>query len=404
MSFFAYKAIDAKGQQVKGTVESDNLDSASSDVKAKGLFLISINETSRHLGALYKEFTSLQVGRMEVVEFAQSLAVMLKAGIPILSCLEDIILSTTNKTLKSALQDIMKKVEQGNSVSMSLALQGAIFPDILKTLVSVGEETGRFDASLQEAADHLMRVQNLADAIKKALMYPAFAITTTLSALVFWLAFVLPKLTGTMTSMGVKLPPLTLALIAISALFKAHWGKMLLSLLIFPIGVYMMGKNKKARYYRDLVAIKIPIVKLIVYNKLLASFAEQFGILVAAGIEIDRLFDLLIPSIGNEYLAVKLQKAKENILNGNLISESLKEQNIFPNLVLRMISIGESSGTLDTQLKFLSGYYAKKLNDATDSLGKLIEPLVMIVIGGLFAVIIMGLMLPIYDLVSKMGK
>jgi type II secretory pathway component PulF len=235
-------------------------------------------------------------------------------------------------------------------------------------------------------------------------MYPAFAITTTLSALVFWLAFVLPKLVGTMSSMGVKLPPLTLGLIAVSSLFQAHWGKMLFSLLIIPFGIYMMGKNKKARYYRDLAAIRIPIVKLIVYNKLLASFAEQFGILVAAGIAIDRLFDLLIPSIGNEYFAVKLHKAKENILHGNLISESLKEQELFPNLVLRMISIGESSGTLDSQLSFLSGYYAKKLNDATESLGKLIEPLVMIVIGGLFSVIIMGLMLPIYDLVSKMGK
>lgn len=404
MSFFAYSAIDVNGKPVKGTVESDSLDSASQDVKAKGLYLITIKETSNQLAGFYKALASFQVSRMEIVEFAQGLAVMLKAGMPILTCLEDIIDSTRNKALKASLQDIRQKVEQGSSVSKALAAQGPIFPDILKTLVSVGEETGRFDASLQEAADHLLRVQNLADAIKKALMYPAFAILTTLSALVFWLAFVLPKLVGTMSSMGVKLPPLTLGLIAVSSLFQAHWGKMLFSLLIIPFGIYLMGRNKKARYYRDLAAIKLPVVKLIVYNKLLASFAEQFSILVAAGIAIDRLFDLLIPSVGNEYFAVKLQEAKEKILHGNLISEALKEQEVFPNLVLRMVSIGESSGTLDTQLRFLSGYYAKKLNDATDSLGKLIEPLVMIVIGGLFAVIIMGLMLPIYDLVSKMGK
>lgn len=404
MSFFSYSAVDSSGQIVKGTLESASIDDASNNVRDKGLYLVSIKETSRQLGSLYKKFTSFQVSRMEIVEFAQSLAVMLKAGLPIITSLEDIATSTSNKTLKLAILEIRDNVEHGSSVSKALKAQGAIFPDILKTLVSVGEETGRFDASLQEAADHLMRVQNLADAIKKALMYPAFAITTTLSALVFWLAFVLPKLTGTMLSMGVKLPALTLALIFVSNMFKLHWGKMMLSLLIFPIGIYLMGKNKKARYYRDLAAIKIPIVKLIVYNKLLASFAEQFSILTMAGIEIDRLFDLLIPSVGNEYFEVKLWKAKENILNGNLISESLKEQQLFPNLVIRMISIGETSGTLDTQLKFLSGYYSKKLNDATESLGKLIEPVVMIVIGGLFAVIIMGLMLPIYDLVSKMGK
>ncbi len=329
MSYFTYSAIDAGGQPVKGTIESDHLESASSDVKAKGLYLLSIKKTSSQMGGLGKALTSLQVGRMEVVEVAQSLSVMLKAGMPILTCLEDIIDSTPNKVLKSALQDIRKKVEQGSSVSKALSEQGAIFPDILKTLVSVGEETGRFDASLQEAADHLLRVQYLADAIKKALMYPAFAITTTLGALVFWLAFVLPKLTSVMTGLGVKLPPLTLAVIASSALFKAHWGKMLFSLLIIPISIYLMGKNQKARYYRDLAAIRIPIVKLIVFNKLLASFAEQFGILVAAGIAVDRLFDLLIPSLGNEYFAVKLLKAKENIMNGRLISESLREQGSF---------------------------------------------------------------------------
>jgi len=140
------------------------------------------------------------------------------------------------------------------------------------------------------------------------------------------------------------------------------------------------------------------------YNKLVAVFAEQFRILVVAGLTIDRIFDLIIPSLGNEYFSVKLLKAKENVLYGNMISDSLKEQGILPLLVIRMISIGENSGTLDNQLKFLADHYTKKLDDATDSLGKLIEPLVMVVVGGLFAVIIMGLMLPIYDLVSKMGK
>jgi type II secretory pathway component PulF len=404
MSFFAYSAIDANGETVRGTLESDDLDSASRDITARGLYLLSIKATSHQFMGFRRVLASFQVKRMEVVEFAQSLSVMLKAGLPILACLEDIQASTHNKALKLAIQDIRQKVEQGNSVSKALAAQGSIFPDVLKTLVAVGEETGRFDASLQEAADHLMRVQNLADAIKKALMYPIFAITTTLSALIFWLAYVLPKLTGTMTGLGVKLPPLTLALISTSSLFQAHWGKMLLMLLALPASLYFTGKNPKARYYRDMALIKMPVVKLVVYNKLLASFAEQFGILVSAGIAIDRIFELVIPSLNNEYFSVKLLKAKEKIMHGNLISESLKEQELFPSLVLRMIGIGETSGTLDTQLKFLSGYYAKKLNDATDSLGKVIEPLVMLVVGGLFAVIIMGLMLPIYELVSKMGK
>lgn len=404
MSFYAYSAIDAAGQVIKGTLESESAEAASRDVGAKGLYIVSIRETTDYMARFRKHLQSFRVSRTEVIEFAQNLAVMLKAGMPILTCLEDITASTDNKVFRSALQDIKQQVERGSTVSAALESQGSLFPDVMRRLVTVGEQTGRFDESLREAAEHLLRIQNLASAIKKALMYPAFAIATTLSALVFWLAFVLPKLTDTMKSMGVKLPPLTILLMTVSKLFQAHWKLFLLSLLLFPLAGYLMGKHPRARYLRDLALIRLPIFKLIVYNKLVAVFAEQFRILVVAGMTIDRIFDLMIPSLGNEYFSVQLNKAKENILYGNLISESLKERNIFPSLVIRMISIGETSGTLDSQLEFLAKHYTKKLDDATDTLGKVIEPLVMIVIGGLFAVIIMGLMLPIYDLVSKMGK
>ncbi len=404
MSFFNYHAIDPNGQVVRGTVESESTEAATRDVNAKGLYLIAIKETTNRMAAFRKAFQSFSVSRAEIIEFAQNLSVMLKAGMSILVSLEDIASSTSNKFFKSALRDLKQQVERGSSVSAAMETQGSLFPDILKRLVAVGEETGRFDVSLREAADHLLRMQNLASAIKRALMYPAFAIVTTLSALIFWLAYVLPKLTETLKGLGVKLPPITLFLIAVSNLFHDHWKLLLLVPVILGLGVHFSGKHHKVRYLRDLAYIRIPILKLIMYNKLVAVFAEQFRILVVAGMTIDRIFDLIIPSLGNEYFKVHLLKAKENVLYGNLISESLKEQNILPLLVVRMIAIGESSGTLDSQLEFLSEHYTKKLDDATDSLGKLIEPLVMIVVGGLFAVIIMGLMLPIYDLVSKMGK
>lgn len=404
MSFFAYNAVDSSGLVVKGTIEADGVETATRDIDAKGLYLISIRRTTNYMATFGKAFQSFSVSRAEIIEFAQNLSVMLKAGMPILTSLGDIASSTDNKAFKYALQDIKQQVERGSSVSAALESQGSLFPDILKRLAAVGEETGRFDESLREAANHLLRMQNLASAIKRALMYPAFAIITTLSALVFWLAFVLPKLTVTMTGMGVKLPPLTLFLIGVSKLFNDHWRLLLLVPVILPLAIYFAGKQPRIRYLRDLAYIRIPIIKLIMYNKLVAVFAEQFRILVVAGMTIDRIFDLIIPSLGNEYFRVKLLKAKENVLYGNMISESLKEQDILPLLVIRMIGIGENSGTLDSQLEFLADHYTKKLDDATDSLGKLIEPLVMVVVGGLFAVIIMGLMLPIYDLVSKMGK
>jgi general secretion pathway protein F/type IV pilus assembly protein PilC len=235
-------------------------------------------------------------------------------------------------------------------------------------------------------------------------MYPLFALTATLGALTFWMLFVIPGMTSTLKSMGVKLPALTLLLINTSALFQAHWKLLLLAIVLAPLAIFLMGKHPAIRYLRDRTLLKIPVLEIILVNKLLATFAEQFRMLVAADIPIKRLFDLLVPAIGNEYFGANLLKAKESILNGNPISVSLEQQKLLPALVISKIRIGETSGTLDKQLDFLAKYYTKKLDDATENLGKIIEPLVMAVIGGLFALIIMGLLLPIYDLVSKVGK
>jgi type II secretory pathway component PulF len=259
-------------------------------------------------------------------------------------------------------------------------------------------------ATLREAAEHLMRMEKLKSGVKKALMYPAFAFIATLGALAFWMIFVIPSMTSTLKSLGVKLPGITLALIATSTWFQAHWMLLFIIIGLMPPTYFILCKNYRLRYLRDLAMIKMPIVKVIMFNKLLATFSEQFRMLIAAGINMGRLFDLLIPSLENEYFSANLRTIKDNIMNGGRISEAFEQQEILPPLALSKIRIGETTGTLDNQFEFLAKYYTKKLDDAIDNLGKIIEPLVMVIIGGLFAIIIMGLLLPMYDLVSKVGK
>ncbi len=404
MKVFAYRATDYSGKVITGSISSETAEAASRDVSAKGLYLLSIRETAGQVAWLSRYYLESQISRTDILEFTGGFSVMLKAGVPIITCLDDLIASTSNSSFTPILCDIQQRLESGSSVSGALAAQGNIFPDIIKTLVAVGEETGRLDASLQEATDLLQRMQNLAGAIKKALMYPIFAFAATLGALVFWMLFVIPSMTSTLKSMGVKLPALTLLLINSSSLFQAHWKVIPLTLVLVPVALTLLSKNSSFRYLRDRTLIKIPLLQIILFNKLLATFAEQFRMMIAAGIPLKRLFDLLIPAIGNEYFGTHLLRAKESILNGNPISVALEQQKILPSLVISKIRIGETSGTLDKQLDFLAKYYTKKLDDATENLGKIIEPVVMTVIGGMFAIIIMGLLLPIYDLVSKVGK
>jgi type II secretory pathway component PulF len=292
----------------------------------------------------------------------------------------------------------------GSSFSAAISLHQDIFPEIFINLVSVGEETGRLGESLSDIVVHLQRMEDLKNAIKRALMYPVFAITATTGTLLFWLIYVLPKISGLFKELGVKLPLLTRILIAASAFSRANWYIFILMPLIIFIGFKLLSRKEATKYYIDKAKLKTPIIKLIVWNKLLALFSEQFRILLAAGLPIDRSFDIMIKVIDNVLFRKALLTAKEDILHGSRINEALKKHGtLFPSLVTRLIYIGEETGNLVEQLNYLTEEYIKKLNDTSQKMEKLIEPIVIVVIGLFFMVIIMGLLFPVYNLVSSVG-
>ena len=329
---------------------------------------------------------------------------MLRAGAPLLTSLGDISYTAENRHLQDIIIDIRRQVESGLRFSDSIAYYKDTFPDIFIQLVKVGEETGQLEKSLADIAAHLQRMEELSAAIKRALIYPAFAFTITVGALLFWLAYVLPKVMGAMKEMGVKLPLITRILLQVGNYAQGYWYIIpLLPVVVFLLFL-VLRKKSSTRYYSDMLKLRLPIIKLIIYNKLLALFSEQLRILIIAGLTINRSFDIVAEVIGNEVFRRAIITARDSISSGSRISDALREHPVFPPLTVRMIDIGETSGTLDEQFAFLSDHYIKKLDDISQKMGKLIEPVVMTVIGVLFAVIIIGLMLPIYDLVSGMGK
>ena len=404
MDFFSYKAIGPDGAVVRGTMEGEDIGSVYSDLGEKGLYIINVKRASRFLADIKKAFHARQIKRADIIEFANNLSVMLRAGVPLLTSLGDIIYTAENKHLQDVIVDIRRQVESGLRFSDSVAYHKETFPDIFIQLVRVGEETGRLEKSLSDIAAHLQRMEDLAAAIKRALIYPAFAITTTTAALLFWLAYVLPKVMGAMKDMGVKLPLMTRILLHVGNYAEAYWYFVLL----LPAAVFLLlvvlRKQGFTRYYADMLKLRLPIMKLIVYNKLLALFSEQLRILIVAGLTINRSFDIVADVIGNEVFRRAILASRDSISSGSRISDALREHPVFPPLTVRMIDIGETSGTLDEQCSFLADHYIKKLDDISQKMGKMIEPIVITVIGVLFAVIIIGLMLPIYDLVSGMGK
>lgn len=404
MSYYFYKAVNIDGSLIDGIVEAEDLAAVYDDLTAKSLRVLVVRKASGAAARLRQYFTTRGIKRADIIECVRNLSVMLKAGIPLLSALEDSIDAVENKTLKSALSDVKKEIELGMNFSDALSRQSRIFPDIFIRLAKVGESTGRLDTSLSDVADHLQRIDDLSQAIKRSLFYPVFAIVTTTGAMIFWFVYVLPKIMGVIQEMGVELPFITRALMAVSNAISTYWYVILGIIIALIIAVLVMRTREKTRYYYDLILLKLPIVKLIIFNKLLALFAEQMRILVVAGLTIDRTLDIVAGVIDNLVFRRAILAVRENVLLGSRISDTMKDHKIFPPMVTRMVSAGERSGNLDTQFSFLSGYYIKKLDDISSKLGKMIEPILLSIVGILFILILMAVLMPVYDLVAKVSK
>lgn len=404
MISFRYRAVDTGGKQISGYIEADSPETAADELTARGYYLLGLSPNSGLPALIRKSFFRQRVRRAEVIELAGNLSVMVGAGIPITMALGDLMDASPNPTLQESLGSIKQKIEQGSTFSDAIELHRDIFPDILIRLVRVGEETGRFEKSLADVSEHLQRMEDLASAIKRALIYPSFAIFATGGALIFWLVFVLPKIIGTITGMGVKLPLLTRILMAASTATQRYWYLLPIIALACWLLVRLLKKNPRIAYRIDQAKLKLPIYSLIEYNRLLALFAEQMRILIVAGLTVDRTLGIIAEVMHNQVFKQAITDVREEITYGSTIADALKKHPVFPLLVVRLVSIGETSGSLDNQFSFLSSHYLKKLDDISEKLGKIIEPVVIAVIGILFAVIIMGLLLPVYDLVSNVGK
>lgn len=404
MPLFRYMGIDASGALVKGTIEAATPELAWRNAELATSHLLEVRETKSILAPILNQLDARRLGRQPVIEFAGNLAVMLQAGIPIIGALSDLAESAENSYFARKIEGIRGAVAMGSSFSAAISAHDDLFPDIFIRLVSVGEETGNLDGSLRDAAEHLQRVEDLSSAMKSALIYPAFAFVSAIGALFFWMLYVLPKIITLFQDMKVTLPPVTRFLIAASFFTQNFWPLFLIMPVALFVIVKLGSRNERFRFLFDRLKLATPVLGLILENRALGTLSEQMRILTRAGMTIDRSLSLATEVMGNRVYRRALYMIRQEVLAGSTISEAMQRERVFPPMLLRMVHIGENSGTLEKQFAFLSQHYVKKLEQISQRLGKMLEPIIIIFLGILFAVIIIGLLLPIYDLISNVGR
>lgn len=403
MNIYRYKVVDSNGKVQTGFIKANDESVAIGNLSMKNFYLISISEMPKFISPFVNLFAN-KVNNIELIEFSKNLSIMIKAGIPITVALEDIAENITKSKFKNVVADLRDLIEKGVPFSEAINYHSDVFPQIFSHLIKIGEETGRLDKSLEDIAEHFQKIEDLKTAIKRALIYPIFATVASVGAMGFWIVYVLPKIVEAMKSMGIKIPFITSFLVELGILIQKFFYLFPIFVIFLFILFHVFKDNAKVRYVRSYLSFKLPIFKQIFYTRAVALFCEQMRILVGAGIPIDTSLDMTAQVVNNELMSRAIYRAKDKIITGQPISQSLKEENIFPSLVIRLVNVGETSGRLEEQLDFLNKYYTAYLQEYSARLGKIIEPVMIGIIGLFFAIVLISLLSPLYDLISKLGR
>lgn len=409
MNFFIYKLIEDNGNVGQGILKLpyDTEPSVITYLERHGNTVIFVKRVSGVFSYLLNFFnltSQKKVKRSEVAEILASLSVMLKSGIPVLDGLEEIVLESNNRVLVEALDGVIFHLESGSSVTEAVNNYPAIFTPMVVQLIRIGEETGALDRTIQDAADHLNRVETIIADTKQALIYPAFVMGSMALAMLFWFYFVVPTIIDLFKEMGIELPVVTEVILTVSTFIQQYALYILIFLAVLFLIIKSFAKQNIAfRKQLHKLMLKLPVINKIREASNLAFITEYFNLLLSTGIDMFRSLAIMQEAMTDEVYKEKLTQLSDSIRNGLSVTDSFRQVNFFPNFIIRMISVGEQTGTLSDQLHQISKEYRKRLTDTVNNIGKMMEPLVIILAGLIFAVIVAGLFLPIYDLIDALS-
>ena len=395
MALYRYRAVDAAGHIVRGETDALNEFDLDSQLKKNGLQLIRASAVkSRKLHKL---------ARRDLIQFLFQLEMLLRAGVPIQAILSDLRETSETPHIKSLCANLYEKIDSGSTLSEAFAANSGIFPELVVNLVRAGEATGQLPFVLQEIVASLKWQDELVAKTRQLLMYPAFVTLVVGSVAIFLMTYLVPQIIGFVKNMGGTIPLQTRALIWVSDTLVKYWWIIIPAPFLILLLLLLLAKtNYRFRRRMHAAQLRLPYVGAIIKKIILARISDTLGLTYRTGIPV---LDGLIYCrniTGNLIVREALEHTRNDIANGAAINKGFSAQKLFPPLVIRMIKVGEETGDLAGSLKNISYFYNRDINDSIARIQMLIEPTLTIVLGLLLGWIMMAVLGPIYDTVSRL--
>jgi type IV pilus assembly protein PilC len=393
---YNYIAKNKDGDIQKGVVEAESKISAAKVLTARDLFPITIILKGK--GGFGLGFLN-RVGRKDKVFLIRQLATAINAGLPITQSLNVLGSQTSKKSLKEMINQLSRDVEGGMSLAASFARFPKVFSQIDLTLIETGEATGTLDKTLKRLADNIENDYKIIKKIRSAMVYPVFVLVVAVVVLIAMSVYVLPQMKGLYASFGgAKLPLLTRLLLGVSYAMT-HYSLIILIVLVALVFILRAFiKTKKGRYMMDTIKISIPAVKKLIIAIYLSRFSRTMATLVGSGVSILDSLSIVSRAVNNVLYENSIKEAAMQVKGGKPLSEPLSKSELFPPIVTQMISVGEQTGEMDQMLTNLADYYDDEVDNMVKSLTSIVEPVLIVFVGGMIGLMLIGVMLPIYSI------
>jgi type IV pilus assembly protein PilC len=397
MPRYTYKAVNPDGQMVQGRINALNV--VDLEVRLRRMELDLVDGAPLNKRTL---LGSKKVSRRELIHFCFHLEQLTRAGVPIIEGLADLRDSLKYPRFREVVASLSEAIEGGQTLSQAMEQQRQVFSNIFISLIRSGESTGKLPEVLRGLHESLKWEDELAAQSKKLVMYPAFVGSVVLAATFFLMIFMVPQMKQFVKNMGQELPAQTRLLFFVSDLLAAHWYLLLaLPVLTLIGGQVLLRSNPLARIGFDRIKLKTPLVGGVLRKIILSRFASTFALLYASGIPILDAIRTTQDVVGNRYVRRSLERVEQRIIEGQNVTTAFHSVGFFPPLVIRMLRVGESTGALDAALTNVSYFYNRDVKESVEKFQQLIEPALTVLLGLLLGWVMLSVLGPVYEVISK---
>ncbi|MCX6794581.1 MAG: type II secretion system F family protein [Candidatus Falkowbacteria bacterium] len=400
MSIFKYQAQDAAGNVKRGQIVSLSENEATGKLNKKDLNVISLTDVTNTTLSKITRFIA-PIKTKDLVIFSRQFSVMISANVPVVESLLTLIDQTDNISLKNMVSEIAFEVDGGAFLSDALAKRPRIFSEFFVNIIRSGETSGKLDDVLSYLADEMEKSYDISAKIKGAMIYPIFIISALFGVGIVLMVYVIPNLTAILTETGAQLPLSTRLVIGTSDFLRNYAILIIAAIIALIIGARLYLKTYTGRRNLDIIKLRMPIFGKLFKYIYLMRFSRSLSTLLKGGVTITRSLEIVAAVVGNIIYKELILETLESINDGNPFSTVFEASNYVPKMVPQMISVGEKTGKIDAVLDRITDFYTRESSNMLDNLSKLMEPLIMVIMGVGVGVMVAAVLLPMYNLASQ---